>query len=227
MSFNGNLEAVSTIAHECGHNINHQYISENNPYQYRFTPNIMAEVTSLINECLLSSYLMKHGKTKNERLAGIINILDVIASNLFGSVREGKMELMMYDKVRNGSYITKEFMDKLTYDSVKKYYGNAVKMDKYAKNKWITRSHYYMHFYLFSYAICISVASSVAAQILEGNQETLDRYMDFLKCGSDKYPMEAFKILGVDLEESKVYEEAIKYFDSLINEFYKIYNEVK
>jgi oligoendopeptidase F len=89
----------------------------------------------------------------------------------------------------------------------------------------MTRSHFYNFFYLYSYAICISVASNVAKEILAGNKEMLDNYIKFLSTGSDVDTMETFKILGVDLESKDVYENAIKYFDELIDKFNKIYEE--
>ncbi len=225
MSYNYTLDSVSTIAHEAGHNIHHQFVGENNPYQYRFPSSIVAEVASLTNECLLSNYLANNGNDKNEKLAGLANIMGVITSNLFDAVREGKLEQEMYQEVHNGGMITKEFLNKKAKASLKKYYGSTVKMDKYASNSWITRSHYYMHFYLYSYAICISVASNVASKILEGDKEMLDNYMKFLCAGSDKWPKESFAILGIDLEDSSVYENAIKYFNSLIDKYYEILNE--
>lgn len=225
MSFNGGLESVSTIAHEGGHNVNHQYVLENNPIQYRETASIQAEVASLVNECLLSSYLAKNGRDKKEKLAGIANILEVIVSNLFGAVREGKMEEDMYKIVLDGGVLTSDTLNQLCYDSLTKYYGNSVSYDRDIQNSWITRSHYFMNFYLYSYAVCISVASMVASRVLEGDQEFLNRYLEFLKVGSDKRPKEAYQILGVDLEDEKVYEEAICYFDSLLDQFEKIYME--
>lgn len=225
MSYNYTLDSVSTIAHEAGHNIHHQFVGENNPYQYRFPSSIVAEVASLTNECLLSNYLAEHGETKEEKLAGLANIMGVITSNLFDAVREGKLEQEMYQEVHKGGMITKEFLNKKAKSSLKKYYGPVVKMDKYAANTWITRSHYYMHFYLYSYSICISVASNVASKILVGDKKMLDSYMKFLCAGSDKWPNEAFAILGIDLEDSSVYENAIKYFDSLIDKYYEILNE--
>lgn len=225
MSYNYTLDSVSTIAHESGHNIHHQFVGENNPYQYRFPASIVAEVASLTNECLLSNYLAEHGETKEEKLAGLANIMGVITSNLFDAVREGKLEQEMYQEVHKGGMITKEFLNKKAKSSLKKYYGSAVKMDKYASNTWITRSHYYMHFYLYSYSICISVASNVASKILAGDKKMLDNYMKFLCAGSDKWPKEAFAILGIDLEDSSVYENAIKYFDSLIDKYYEILDE--
>lgn len=225
MSYNENFDSVSTIAHEGGHNIHSQYLKENNPMQYREQPVIVCEVASLTNECLLSSYLAKNGKTKEEKLTGIANIMSVIASNLYGAVREGKMEQDFHKYVLDGNTITKEYMDELAYNSLKKYYGASVKLDDYSKNDWVTRSHYFANFYLYSYAICISVAASNAKKILSGDKEHLNRYIEFLKTGGDKWPQEVFNVLGVDLEDPSVYKNAIDYFDELIATYESISKE--
>ena len=225
MSFNYNLDSVSTIAHEAGHNVHHQFVNTNNPLQYREPGSIVSEIASLTNECLLSSYLADNGKSKEEKLSGLANILGVIVSNLFGAVREGKIEQEMYEEVHNGGVLTKEFLDKKTKESLKKYYGSVIKTDKYVSNGWITRSHYYMQFYLYSYAICISVATNIASKIIDGDKKMLENYLEFLKTGSDKWPKDAFAILGIDLEDSNVYENAITYFDNLIDKYYEILGE--
>ncbi len=227
MSFNGNLESISTIIHEAGHNVHHQYLSENNDLIYRSVSSIVAEVASLTNECLLSSYLAEHGETKEEKKSGISNILSVISSNLFGAVREAKMEEDFYNYVLDGGSITKDYMDDLTKKSLEKYYGSTVKLDDYSKVSWTRRSHYYMNnYYLYSYAICISVATSVAAKILNGDKDMLEKYMKFLKTGSDVWPVDAIKILGIDLEQEDVYLDAINYFKSLIKKYESIDKEV-
>lgn len=223
MSYNGNLESVSTIAHEGGHNVHHQFLLENNPLQYRGQSTFVSEVASLTNECLLSNYIAKNAKTKEEKLAGISNMIEVIISNLFGAVREGKVEQEMYKLVDNGGTITKEFMDDLVKKSYKKYYGTSISLDKNIKNSWIIRSHYYMNFYLFSYAISISVATNVAQKILEDDKDSLDKYLKFLSTGCDKWTQETFEILGINLEDENVYINAIKYFDELVKEFENIY----
>ena len=104
-------------------------------------------------------------------LLGLLNL------NLFGATRECDMERLMYEHVHNGNCLTKEFMSKITKDSLKYYAGKEVKLTKYSSYNWIYRSHYYMNFYLYSYAICISVASHLASDILNGNKETLDKYL--------------------------------------------------
>lgn len=218
MSYNYDFESISTIAHEAGHNINHQYMIENNLLPYRENTPVNAEVTSLINECLLASYMIKNGKTKEEKILGLENIIGVFESNLFGATRGCDIERLMYEHVHSGNCLTKEFMSKITKDSLKYYYGKEVKLTKYSSYNWIYISHYYMNFYLYSYAICISVASHLASDILNGNKETLDKYLKYIKTGSNVTPLDTFKILGVDLEKEDVYLDAIKYFDSLVDE---------
>lgn len=223
LSYNYDLSSVSTIIHEGGHNVHHQYVSENNPIQYRGVSSLVCEVASLTNECLLSSYLAENGKTKEEKLAGIANILEVIVSNLFGATREGHMESDFYDYAMKGNSLTKDYMNKLTIDSLKKYYGDSVKLDEYSGYSWARRSHYYDSFYLYNYAFCISVASYVANNILNGNEDIKDKYIKFLKTGSNVDPIDAFKILGANMEDENVYLSAIKYFDSMIDKFNSIY----
>ena len=130
----------------------------------------------------------------------------------------------MYNEVHNGGVLTKEYLDKLSYDSLSKYYGDTVKYDDKIKNGWVNRSHYYMNFYLYSYAISISVASYIANKILSGDKDILDKYIKFLKVGSDKWPTETFKVLGIDLNKEETYKNAIEYFDKLIDKYYEIKN---
>ncbi|MBR4830624.1 MAG: oligoendopeptidase F family protein [Bacilli bacterium] len=225
LSFNEDLQSVSTIAHECGHNVHDQFIMANNPSHYVYVSTLVSEVASLTNECLLSNYLAINGTTKEEKLAGIGNMIDVILGNLFGTVREGKNEIDFNKYSNEGNTLTKEYLNKLCYDSLIKYYGDKVKFNENYCCEWVGRSHYFCDYYLFDYAFCVSVASANAMRILLGDKDALDRYIKFLSLGSDIYPIDAFKVLGFDLTNSKVYEEAIKYFNSLIDEFNKISKE--
>lgn len=223
LSFNEDLDSVSTIIHEGGHNVHHQYIYENNKPIYREIQTLVAEVASLTNECLLSSYLAK-SEDKKEAASGIANFLGVFVSNFYGAVREAKMEQDMYEYVSKGNALTKEYLNDLTKKSLKKYYGKSVKLNKYAGLSWNQRSHYYMFHYLYNYSFCISVASYIASKILDGDKEMLSNYHKFLSTGGDVWPIEAFKVLKIDLCDKKVYEDAIKYFDTMLEKYKEVAN---
>lgn len=225
MSYNGDLDSVSTIAHEGGHNVNHQYICEANPSIYSDTTLLVAEVASLTNECLLCSYLAEHGETKNEKLAGIANFLEVFVGNFYSAVRECKMEQDMHDYVNAGEILSKDYLNELNRKSLEKYEDGSIIMDEYRELRWIMRSHYYTEFYLYAYAICISIASHVASRILSGDEEMLNNYIKFLSCGLDKWPVDIFKVLGVDLENFNVYNSAVRYFEAMMDKFESLSKE--
>lgn len=221
MSFNGNFLNVSTIAHEGGHHVNHQYICENNLPLYSRCSSIVAEVTSLTNEFLLS-YYMSYSKDKDEALMGLSNAINLIDNNIVGAVIEGNIERRMYEEVEKGGSLTTAFLDNLVEKELLKFTCTNELKHEYQKNMWCLRNHYYKFFYLYSYSICASVASFVAKNIIEGNKEVLDNYLKFLKCGTDMSIKDTYKILGVDLKDKKTYEEAMSFYDSLMDKFMEV-----
>ena len=223
MSFNYDLQSVSTIAHESGHNVHHQYLYENNFAEYRIVPYVVSEVASLTNEFLLSNYLINNG-SKEEALSGLSNILAVFNSNFYGSILDGDFEREFYKYVENGGTLTKDYLNNLYEKDLLKFYPIEIESE-YQKEAWISISHFYMFYYLFSYSMCVSVASYVSKEILSGNKEMLDKYISFLKTGSDYSVSDIYKVLGVDLENKNIYLDAIDNFSSLIDKFDEIYNK--
>ena len=163
MSFNYDLQSVSTIAHESGHNVHHQYLYENNFSEYSIVPYVVSEVASLTNEFLLSNYLINNG-SREEALSGISNILAVFNSNFYGGILDGNFEREFYKYVENGGTLTKDFLYDLCAKNLLKFYPVEIESE-YQKGSWISISHFYMFYYLFSYSICVSVASYVSKEI--------------------------------------------------------------
>lgn len=225
LSYNYKMGDIFTIIHELGHNVHHQWINENNPLWYRSCPSIIAEIASLTNEIILSNYLFQNGKTKEERLMGLENFIRTFQNNFYGAVMEGQLEQKMYDHVIKGNSITAAYLNQEADQLLSHYRGNTVEDDGMAHLMWVTRSHYYMNFYLYDYAICISIATVVANKLIHEEKGFLEKYQDFLKCGSNLYPDEIFTKLGIDLTRQEVYENAVDYFNQQLELFRKLSKE--
>ena len=225
LSYNYKMGDIFTIIHELGHNVHHQWINESNPLWYRSCPSIIAEIASLTNEIILSNYLFQNGKTKEERLMGLENFIRTFQNNFYGAVMEGQLEQKMYDHVIKGNSITAAYLNQEADQLLSRYRGNTVEDDGMAHLMWVTRSHYYMNFYLYDYAICISIATVVANKLIHEEKGFLEKYQDFLKCGSNLYPDEIFAKLGIDLTRQEVYENAVDYFNQQLELFRKLSKE--
>ena len=222
INFKGMFDDISTIAHEAGHNVHHQFINENNYLWDGNQIRIICEVASLTNEFLLANWMIENGKNKKEKLIGLENIIKVYQSNYFGAIMEGKLEVEMYKKCENNESITSDFLNLQMQSLLNKFQGNSVKHDKYSKLMWAIRSHYYMTYYLFSYAISVSVAINVAYRIINKENGILDKYYKFLSTGTNVDPIDTYKILDIDIEKEDVYLSGIEYFNKQLDKYEKI-----
>lgn len=55
-------------------------------------------------------------------------------------------------------------------------------------------------------------------RILAGDPETKEGYFRFLKGGCSRTPVELLKLVGLDMEEPEVVNEAVKVFEGLLDE---------
>lgn len=224
-NFQGRFSDVSAIAHELGHAVNF-YLSEEKNGAHNYQNDIFtAEVASLTNEIILSYYIMENGNNKNLKLTAIYNLIDIIQNNLFGACLEGELENKIYKMFDTGKDVSASDLCDCTYDLRKMYYQDKVKLDDNIKYMWAKRKHYYMPFYLFEYATGVSAAIMIATKIIDGDKNMKKNYMKFLKRGSSDYPINLLKDLGIDMTKAKVYNNAIDFFEYLIDKFNKVSEE--
>lgn len=218
--------SVSSLAHELGHAMHSCYSNKNNPSHLAEYTIFVAEVASLTNEILLANYIINNSDDKNEKLVAIENILSIFASNFFGTLSEGSIfEEEVHRRVFNGDSLTESDFNEI-YKKVRyNYYGPDVDKDDVVKYGWVRISHFYNPFYYYKYSIGISCACYVAKQILNNNNEYLNKYLNYLKLGGSMMPLDELKQIDIDLSSDKVIEEGIKYFDELIDKFTEIYND--
>ncbi len=226
-NFEGKLEDVSAIAHELGHSINTIYSKNNNSYLYYDNSLFTAEVASLTNEIIFNKMRIEKENDKKVKLYIINNLLRLFNSNLFGATLDAEFELDVHKKVQEGEVLTSDYFNSLYLNLNKKYYGNRVIVDDDIKYRWEIYSHLYTDYYLFKYATGISCACYCANRILENDKEFIDKYKDFLKIGSSMYPSDALKTIGIDVTSKEFIEDAINFYDKLLNEFINLYKEIK
>ena len=224
LNYNYELHDVSTLAHEMGHSIHSYYSRKEQPYIYAGYTLFCAEVASTTNEALLIHDLINKEQDKNKKLYLINQELEQIRTTVFRQLMFAEFELITHESLEEGNSLTAEDYNKIWHDLNEKYFGKDMIVDKEIDSEWARIPHFYSDFYVYQYATGYAAASAFAKSILEGKENAVSKYIDFLKSGGSDYPIDILKKAGVDMTTSKPLEATIDRFNELLD---MLENEIK
>ena len=224
LNFCGSTDDVSTLAHEAGHSMHSYFSRKSNPPQTADYTIFVAEVASTVNELLLSRRRLRESTSKEEKLAVLDALMDLYKGTLYRQTMFAAFEARTHALCEKGEPLTADLLCREYYKLVKKYFGPRVKVDRQIKFEWMRVPHFYYNFYVYKYATCISAASAIVRHIEAEGDAYISRYLDFLRCGGSKTPLDSLKVAGVDLTQPSVVEDAIAIFTETVDEFEKIYH---
>ena len=222
LNYQDKYDDMSTLAHELGHSMHSYYTRSNNPYQYGHYSIFVAEVASTVNELLLAKYVIKNSKDKNEKLFILNRMMELYRATIYRQTMFSEFERTIYEKIGNDEPLTADILSDIYYELNKEYFGNNVYIDDEIRYEWERIPHFYYNFYVYKYATGLSAASSIVSRLLNGSLKPED-YINFLKCGKSKNPLDSLKIAGVDLSKKEVINSAIDMFEDILNDFEKTY----
>ena len=85
--------------------------------------------------------------------------------------------------------------------------------------------HFYSCFYVYKYATCISAASAIVKRIETEGEAYTARYLDFLRAGGSRSPLDSLLLCDIDMKDPAVVEGAIADFAEAVGEFRRVYAE--
>ena len=224
MNFKGKYDDVSTLAHEAGHSM-HSWFSRsyNEPHNSQYTI-FVAEVASTVNELLLAHRKLKECKSDNEKLYILNQLMETFKATLFRQTMFAEFERDMHALCEKGVPLTQDTLCKSYYELVKLYFGPSVICDKQIADEWMRIPHFYNCFYVYKYATCISAASAIVKRIETEGEAYIAKYIDFLKCGGSKSPLDSLLVAGVDMRKPEVVRSAIEDFAATVAQFKELYS---
>ncbi len=227
LNFNGTFNDVSTLAHEAGHSM-HSYFSRkyNEPQNSQYTI-FVAEVASTVNELLLAHKKLRESTADGERLSILDGLMETYKGTLFRQTMFAEFERDMHAACEQGEPLTADYISTRYKKLVNKYFGPKVVKDRQISYEWMRIPHFYSAFYVYKYATCISAASAIVKRIETEGESYVPQYIEFLKCGGSKSPLESLLVAGIDMSDPTVVDGATRDFESAIGQFREIYNKNK
>lgn len=219
MNFIGDYNSLSTMIHELGHSC-HTYLSCHNQSPVNCDYRIfVAEVASTVNETLLINYMLEHATSKEEKAYYLYEFLENCVGLIFRQPMYAEFEDILHNYANEGTPMSAKVITDLYYQMNQDYFGPDVKMDDLVGYSCFYIPHFYYNYYVYKYTLGMTVALAVVSRLLQGDEVQKEAYLNFLKSGGSKDPVDLLKSALVDPTQDELYDDAFHYFENLLNQF--------
>ncbi len=218
-SFNGRVGDVFTQAHELGHAM-HAYLCERaqKPSNCEFG-SCIAETGSIFGELLLTERLLEKAKTKQEKQAILMTVLDEFGMSAFQVSARVFFEQSMYDAIKAGKFLDGETVAKLWVSARDRIYGDAIDWLDVMQWEWTMKLHYYLanyRFYNYPYVFAQLFVYALYQLYKEQGKSFALKFKKLLAAGSSKSPRELAVELGLNIADEKFWEKGMKQAESFL-----------
>lgn len=223
MTWTGQARNLFTLAHELGH-AGHFELA--NKYQKMLNTDVstyFVEAPSTLNEMLLGDKMIKDATEPRMKRWVIMSLLMTYHHNFVRHLSEGELQRRIYELAEKGEQVTAELLSETKGAILKEFWGDSLELDEYAKLTWLRQPHYYMGLYPYTYSAGLVASTAVAQTIREEGQPAVDRWLEVLKSGGTKTPMELMAMAGLDMTTAEPIKKAVAYVGSLVDELEKLF----
>jgi oligoendopeptidase F len=212
LSFNKKLGDVFTLAHENGHAA-HAYLGSRAQKLSNFDVGAcVAECGSIFGELLLTKRLLSNAKSKQEKQAVLIKVLDEFGMTAFQVSGRFFFEKSLYEAIEREEFLDGETISKYWMAGRDKIYGDAVEWLDVMKWEWTMKQHYYIanyRFYNYPYVFAQAFVYSLYRLYEEEGKKFVPKLKALLSAGSSKSPFELGKELGFDIDSEAFWQKGM------------------
>jgi oligoendopeptidase F len=209
---------VYTLAHEAGHSMHTWFSQESQRFQDYEYPIFLAEVASTFNEELLTHHLLEQTSDPKMRAYIINRQIDDLRGTLFRQTMFAEFEKVIHEIEESGDALTLDVFKSEYHKLLGAYFAENFMFDPELDLECLRIPHFYHAFYVYKYATGISAAVALSQRVLSGEPGSVDAYLDFLRSGGSKFPLETLKAAGVDMATSAPIESTLRLFERRLDE---------
>src|SRR5213595_969848 len=209
---------VYTLAHEAGHSMHSWFSQKSQRFQDYEYPIFLAEVASTFNEELLTHYLLKTTSDPKMRAYIINRQIDDLRGTVFRQTMFAEFEKIIHAVEESGDALTLDAFRSQYHTLLEAYFAENFALDPELDLECLRIPHFYHAFYVYKYATGISAAVALSQRVLSGESGTVEAYLNFLRSGGSKFPLETLNAAGVDMTTSAPIESTLRLFEQRLDE---------
>jgi oligoendopeptidase F len=209
---------VYTLAHEAGHSMHSSFSQNSQLFQDYEYPIFLAEVASTFNEELLTHHLLQTTTDPKMRAYIINRQIDDLRGTLFRQTMFAEFEKIIHAVEESGDALTLAGFKSEYHRLLETYFAENFVLDPELDLECLRIPHFYHAFYVYKYATGISAAVTLSQRVLSGESAAVDAYLNFLRSGGSKFPLETLKAAGVDMTTFAPIESTLRLFERRLAE---------
>ena len=219
ISWTSRMNEVFVLAHELGH-AGHFYLANAEQNIYNARPSLyFIEAPSTMNEMLMANHLLKNSEDPRFKRWVISTIISrTYYHNFVTHLLEAAYQRKVYEIIDAGGTINAPKLNELKRSVLEEFWGGTVDIIDGAELTWMRQPHYYMGLYPYTYSAGLTISTQVANRILNEGDAAVQDWIEVLKMGGTKTPVELAKHAGVDITTEQPLRDTIAYIGSLIDE---------
>lgn len=218
MSWTGRMSDVYTLIHEIGHS--GQFIFSDNHQSYFNThmSTYYVEAPSTFNELMLSDYLEhQFDDPRQKRFALAHRLTDTYFHNFITHLLEAAFQRKVYTLIEEGGTFGADQLNAMMKEVLTDFWGDAVDIDDDAALTWMRQAHYYMGLYSYTYSAGL-VISTAGYLNLKHNPNGAKEWLDFLKSGGSRTPLDTATLIGADIATEKPLRDTIQFLSDTVDQ---------
>ena len=218
-TYNNKMSQVMTLAHELGHAGHFYYANNNQSILNTDVSMYFVESPSTANEITMERYLLKNMKKDREKLWILSTMISkTYYHNFVTHFIEARFQREVYRRVDKGESLRAEDFNEIFRKELEKFWQDDVNIVYGSEFTWRRQPHYYMGLYPYTYQAGLTIGTNISKKIVDGDKSDRDRWIDVLKLGASKSPMELSKLAGVNMTSTKPIEDTIEFISDIIDQ---------
>ncbi len=230
LNYNGDFDAVSTMAHELGHAMHSWLAGAAQPFADSDYPTFLAEIASTFSENLLVAELLRGDLDDLVKLSVLGGHLERIRATVYRQTLFAEFERDMHRRVEAGNSLTPDWLNERYLALTRHYYGHdlgVTRVDDFIQGEWGGIPHFFLGYYVFQYSTGLVASLALAERVLHGGPAEAGRYLDVLRAGGSDYPLAVLKKAGLDMATPEPTRTALNHFDNLVGEMEKLVEKLR
>lgn len=227
LSWADRLDSVYTLIHELGHAGQAIYTNEKQVISASKPSLYILEAPSTFNELLLTDHLLEESDSPRSKRAILAKMVSkTFFHNFVTHLLEAAYQREVYHLIDEGEGVDANVLNRIKREVIAEFWGDEIELEPGVEYTWMRQRHYFRGLYPYTYSAGLTLSTQAFLNWKREGQVAMDRWLEFLKLGNSKRPLEAADFVHVDMRDEQSLLDTIDFVDYVVDRIIELTEEI-